>query len=335
MLISRIESFLSYLKGKNLLIITHHPTDLDGFISSISLKFFLDTFFMKTQNISLYFSELSKITKDFIHNFKELFPNFELNYLEKLSTRNYDVILIIDTNNLDQIENYEQLGISTPFIFIDHHLNLNKQYKVNLEALNIIFEDYSSSAEIILELFRIKEILIPLPHKILIASAILADSGFFKYGSNQTIHNISYLLGNDVPFQLMLRLMESDMEISEKIAKIKGLKRVELLRVGDWLIGVSRVSNFSASVATILINVGFDIGITLSKKKEGTIITTRATKEICQKTGLHLGKILNGIEGGSGGGHDGAASLNCKDNEEIILQKVIDEIKKVLMTKSY
>lgn len=334
MLISRIESFLAYLKGKNLLIITHHLTDLDGFVSSISLKCLLDNFFMKSQKISLYFSELSKFTKDFINNFKDQIPNFELTYLKKLSTHNYDVILMIDTNNLDQIENYEKLGISTPFIFIDHHLNLNKRYEANLEALNIIFEDYSSTAEIVLELFRIKEILIPQPYKILLASAIIADSGFFKYGSNQTIHNFSYLLGNDISFQQILSLMESDVDVSEKIAKIKGIKRVELLKAGDWLIGVSRVSNFSASVATALITVGFDVGIILSKKKEGTIITTRARKEVCLKTGLHLGKILNDIEGGSGGGHDGAASLNCKDNEEIVLQKVIAEIKKVLMTKS-
>lgn len=333
MLKSRIESFLTYMKGKNLLIITHHPTDLDGFISSISLKFFLEHFF-KTQEVSIHFSELSKFTKDFIKNFKDLFPDFSLNYFDQTPIPFCDTILIIDTNNLDQIEDYEKLDSSIPFIFIDHHLNLNKKYNANLDSLNMIFENCSSTAEIILDLFRIKQVPIPIPYKMLLASAIIADSGLFKYGNNQTIHNISYLLENGITFQEILNLMESDSELSERIARVKGLKRVELLRVENWLIGVSRVSNFSASVATMLINVGFDVGIVFSKKKDGTIITTRARKEVCQKTGLHLGRILCDIEGGSGGGHDGAASLNCINNAEVILKKVIDKIQKVLMTKS-
>jgi len=333
MLKSRIESFLSYIKGKKLLIITHHPTDLDGFLSSISLKFFLEIFF-ENQEISLYFSELSKFTKDYIKNFKKLYPDFELNYTNQINTSNFNTILIVDTNNLDQIEDYNKLESSAPFIFIDHHLNLKKQYNGNLESLNIIFENFSSTAEIILEIFRIKEVLIPSPYKVFLASAILADSGFFKYGTNQTIHNVSYLLENDVSFQETLNLMETDSDISERIAKIKGLKRVELLRVGDWLIGISRVSNFSGSVATNLINLGFDIGIIFSKKKDETIITTRASKIVCQKTGLHLGKILFEINEGSAGGHNGAASLNCKYNAESILLKVIEKIKKVLISKS-
>ncbi|MFX1235386.1 MAG: hypothetical protein ACFFBY_12635, partial [Promethearchaeota archaeon] len=102
MLKSRIESFLTFIKGKNLLIITHHPTDLDGFISSISLKFFLETFF-KSQEVSIYFSELSKFTKDFLKNFRTLFPDFSLNYSEQIYIPLFDTILIIDTNNLDQL----------------------------------------------------------------------------------------------------------------------------------------------------------------------------------------------------------------------------------------
>ncbi|MFX0031607.1 MAG: bifunctional oligoribonuclease/PAP phosphatase NrnA [Candidatus Hodarchaeota archaeon] len=333
MLKSRIESFLSYINGKNLLIITHHPTDLDGFVSSISLKFFLEIF-LENQEISLYFSELSKFTRDYLSNFKKLYPNFKLNYLDQIKASNFNTIIIMDTNNLDQIEDFNKLESSAPFIFIDHHLNLNKQYKGNLESLNIIFENFSSTAEIILEIFRTKQVLIPSPYKVLLVSAILADSGFFKYGSNQTIHNVSYLLENGVSIQEILNLLEIDSDISERIAKVKGLRRVELLRVGDWLIGISRVSNFSGSVATNLLNIGFDIGIIFSKKKDETIITTRASKNICQKTGLHLGKILNEIKEGSGGGHNGAASLNCKYNAESILQKVIEKIKKVLISKS-
>ena len=81
----------------------------------------------------------------------------------------------------------------------------------------------------------------------------------------------------------------------------------------------------------MLISVGFDIGIVISERNDETIISTRAKKEICLKTGLHLGKILSEIGEGSAGGHDGAASLNCNLDSEKALKKVIEKIKKVLI----
>ncbi|MHA2430742.1 MAG: DHH family phosphoesterase [Promethearchaeota archaeon] len=333
MLQSRIKSFITYLKGKKILIITHHPADLDGFATSIALQFFFKNLF-KNQEISLYFSEFSRFIKSFLNNFKKVFPNFNFKSLNNINVSNFDVIIIVDTNNLDQVKFFEvfkRLDSSIPFIFIDHHLNLNNEYKSNLKSLNIIFENYSSTAEIILEFFRGLKIKIPSPYKVLLATAILTDSGFFKYGNNQTIHNIAKLLKDDISFQKILTLLNSDLDISERIAKIKGLQRVELLRIEEWLLGITHVSSFSASVASMLISIGFDISIVCSEKKDQTIISTRAKKEVCLKTGLHLGKILSEIGEGSAGGHDGAASLNFNLDLDIVLKKVIDKIKKVLI----
>ena len=50
MLNSKKDDFLSYLKGKNLLIVTHNSADLDGFVSALVLKFFFENFFLN-QNI--------------------------------------------------------------------------------------------------------------------------------------------------------------------------------------------------------------------------------------------------------------------------------------------
>lgn len=330
---SRINSFISYLKGKKILIITHHPADLDGFATSIALQFFFKNLF-KNQEISLSFSGFSKFIKSFLYKFKKLFPNFNFKSLNNIHVSNFDVIIIVDTNNLDQvkfIEDFKILDSSIPFIFIDHHFNLNNEYNGNLKSLNIIFENYSSTAEIIIELFGKFKIKIPSPYKVLLVTAILTDSGFFRYGNNQTIHNISNLMKDDISFQEILPLLNSELDISERIAKIKGLQRVELLRIDEWLLGITRVSSFSGSVASMLISIGFDISIVCSQKKNETIISTRAKKEVCLKTGLHLGKILNEIGEGSAGGHDGAASLNCNLDLEVILKKVIDKIKKVLI----
>jgi len=46
---------------------------------------------------------------------------------------------------------------------------------------------------------------------------------------------------------------------------------------------------------------------------------------------LHLGKILNGISNGDGGGHDGAATLNGENDLERNLNEIIDNIKRTLI----
>ena len=79
-----------------------------------------------------------------------------------------------------------------------------------------------------------------------------------------------------------------------------------------------------------MLQIGFDIGIVYSKLPSSYRITTRAKKDVCLKTGLHLGKILSEIKEGSGGGHDGAASLNGENSFEPTLNQIILKIKKTL-----
>ncbi|TFG26826.1 MAG: DHH family phosphoesterase [Promethearchaeota archaeon] len=99
------------------------------------------------------------------------------------------------------------------------------------------------------------------------------------------------------------------------------------------MIGITHVSSFEAGVASILINIGCDIGMVYSEKKTEFRISMRAKKRICVETGLHLGKILEEVSEeceGSGGGHDGAASLNGKIDLKKILSKIIEKIKQIL-----
>jgi len=294
MLNSKKDEFLNYLKGKNLLIATHDSADLDGFVSVLVLKFFFENFFTN-QNIFLTFSKLSKYTKNFVVKFLQKFPDFNFPSNNDENFSNIDVIIIVDSNNLEQIENY------------------------------------SSTAEIILELIDNYNFDLPIPYKYLLISAILTDSGFLKYGNTETIKHLLNILQDEIEFQDVLLLLENETDISKKIANIKGLQRVKLIRVDSWLIGISHVSSFSASVASTLIKVGFDVGIVYTKKKSKYRISARAKKNICLKTELHLGKILNGISNGDGGGHDGAATLNGENDLERSLSEIIDNIKRTLI----
>jgi len=330
MLNSKKKALLNFLKDKNLLITSHDLADLDGFISGIALKYCFETYF-PNQNVQLTFSGLSKHTKSLIDKFSIKFPSFSFTFQERVELSDFDVIVIVDSNNLDQINLFNNLDLDIPFIFIDHHLDLQKNYSGNVSSINLIFDKYSSTSEMVLELFDECNIKPPLPYRFLLVSAILTDSGFLKYGNTGTIKNLNNILHNQLEIQDVLPLLEREIDISEKIARIKALQRVKLVRVNNWLIGISHLSSFSASAASTLIKVGFDIGIVVSKDKSDYRISTRAKKEVCLKTGLHLGKIISEINNVNGGGHDGAATLNGKNDVEESLNQLIDKIRETLI----
>ncbi|MFX1391912.1 MAG: bifunctional oligoribonuclease/PAP phosphatase NrnA, partial [Promethearchaeota archaeon] len=167
----------------------------------------------------------------------------------------------------------------------------------------------------------------------LFIAAILTDSGFFKHGNNNTIQNVGKLLNEDIKFQDIITLLKNDIDISEKIAKIKGLQRLELIREGKYLIGITNVSSFGAAIASLLIKIGFDVSIVISKEDNNSRINTRARKKVCEETGLNLAKILKQISKryeGSGGGHDGAASLTIDNESDYNITELIENIKKYL-----
>lgn len=327
MLKSKFHDFLSFLKDKKILITTHDQVDVDGLVSCTVLKHFLNQQF-QDQTVVVYYSEISKPTKAFIVNFTKKFENFSFSFTKSLELSDFDILVILDTNNLDLINFNGNTNLSEgllPFIFVDHHLNTNKEYAGNKIEFNLISDIYSSTAEIVLEMCEEYSIDLNSQYKSLLISGILTDSGFFKYGNNYTLSNVSKLLDDDLSIQDVMMLLDRDRDISEKIAKIKGLQRVKLVRENDWLIGISHVGSFEGSVATNLVKSGFDVGIVYSEKPDEYVICTRAKKNACLRTQLHLGKILQKISDkyeGSGGGHDGAASLTGKFD----LKKVLDEI---------
>ncbi|MHA1294916.1 MAG: hypothetical protein ACTSQJ_19960, partial [Promethearchaeota archaeon] len=72
-------------------------------------------------------------------------------------------------------------------------------------------------------------------------SAIITDSGNFKYGSSETIVNVSKLLDDNFDIQEIFLMLNYDRDISEKLAIIKGIQRVEIIRENNWLIGLTHI----------------------------------------------------------------------------------------------
>lgn len=330
MLKSKFKNLINFLKNKKILITTHNLVDIDGLTSCFALKYFISQI-LNVEEVHVFFSEFSRPAREYLDKMIQRFPEFDFSFIKMNNFSGFEVLLILDTNNLNLIKTTGDFDI--PFIFIDHHMASNEECKNNLSSCNIIEEDYTSTAEIVYELFEYYDIKLPNVITWLLLCGLLVDSGRFRHGNNDTIKRASKLLNNVVEIQEIFTLLRKDEHISEKMGKLKGLQRVEVIQAGKYLIGTSHVSAYEASVASTLLTIGFDVSIVLAEKKKGFNISTRARKDLCFKTGLHLGKILDDVAKsykGTGGGHNGAASMTGQEEHEIVMVQIIDEIKQIL-----
>ena len=330
MLKSNFENLINFLQNKKILITTHNFVDIDGLTSCFALKYFINQV-LNIKDVFVHFSELSKSAGDYLDKIIQKFPEFDFSCLKMQEFSEFEVLLILDANdpNLIILEG----KFSIPFIFIDHHTDPNQEWKNNISSYNIIKEEYTSTAEIIFELYKSFNIKLPKVIAWLLLSGLLIDSGVFRHGNNDTIKRASQMLNDDMEIQEIYPLLRKDSDISEKMAKITGLQRVEIVQAGEFLIGVSHVSAYEATVASNLLNVGFDVTIVLAQKKKEFRISTRARKDLCLKTGLHLGKILDKVAKMheiTGGGHDGAAGITGQEDHEIVMEQIIDQVKQIL-----
>ena len=190
-MLENYDALIEYLEDKKrILLTTHNLVDIDGLASCFSLRYFLNRK-LKNVSIQIIFQELSKPTKDFLRRFKEKFPECDLSFVKSIEIKDFDILIILDTNNLAQLdlinENTEILS-NIPFIFIDHHIFLKKDLANNNLDLNIIEDEISSTSEIIFEFFKTAKISPNLAIKYLLLAGILTDSGFFKY-ANKNRHS--------------------------------------------------------------------------------------------------------------------------------------------------
>ncbi|TFG00106.1 MAG: hypothetical protein EU541_03280 [Promethearchaeota archaeon] len=336
MLKPKIKSYLNFLDNKSVLITSHALADLDGLASAIGLYFFLQKLIPNIIT-HLYFSKISKKARIFLEKLKEKFPEFDPVFEEDINILYFDAIFITDTNKFSKagkfLSNDEDILKDTLIIFIDHHYAEDLHLKQQKNRDFIIFEDYTSASEIIVDLFKDFQISLQLALKYLLTAGIIIDSGYLKFANKNTLESMAFLLEDNIEYQEILSMLKIEPHISEKIAKIKGAQRSELIRENDWLIGVSYVSSFEASVANTLIKIGFDISIVISERKDEYRVSLRAKRRVCDQCNLHLGKMLEGISkdiNGIGGGHEGAASIKISKEELNIKTIILEKIKEIL-----
>ncbi len=141
-----------------------------------------------------------------------------------------------------------------------------------------------------------------------------------------------------VNYEEIIDLLRSSMDYSERIARLKAAKRHTIQIIEGWIIVISKISAFEASVARALLDLGADIALVASEQKteRKVRISGRAKRRITRETGLNLGKIFQKIGpliNGEGGGHQNAAACNGTTNLNAGIKEILNLIKKSIRKK--
>lgn len=293
---------------KSILILCHQNADPDAICSSYSLLSLLKHFKPDIYGEVASPESVSKISKGILERLMMKVTN------DKPDFSRANVIFMLDTNTVQQLGEWgEDLYESSfPIIVVDHHAPHPETEKI--ASICICRENYSSTCEIIYELFKEAGVK---PTKDVAEALFLGmafDTKHFTLASSSTFKAIADLIDFGVNAQEMLQLLTVPMDISERIARLKACKRMKLMRIYGWIIVFSHVSSFQASAARALVDVGASLAIVGSQDKDKISISLRCSNEFYSKTGIHLGRDIARILGeqlhGMGGGHSTSAGVN-------------------------
>lgn len=295
--------------SKDVLVLTHRNADVDAVASAMAVAMVSKSFGRGKRICLVSPSGMSVQSRKVVEEF-----GFE--FMTEIPQKSFDVAFVTDTGHSALLREQTEVlkGLKSYKVLIDHH-PLDESMKAVVDRA-VTDVTSSSASELVFRLAEKASVKVGRKMAQVLLLGIMADSQFLTLASNRTIAVVHRLctLGGDVEKARTLLRMRRD--VSESIARIKGAKRGSYYRAGEWLVAVSTIGSFQASVARALVELGADVAMAVGEAEGETRASMRSTQIFKERTGLHLGtdvckEIANRL-GGSGGGHPTAASMNLK-----------------------
>ncbi|WP_456450084.1 DHH family phosphoesterase [Palaeococcus sp. (in: euryarchaeotes)] len=322
----KLKRFLKEAKERDysFLLLCHHNADPDSLGSAIAFSRYLHKLGLEyrigvAQSVSSYAKRLLNFAP-----------------VEKNPYVKEDVVVIFDTSSLEQLEPVKIPKKDGKFVIvIDHHVEKENPIKGDIAVID---SSRTSTAEIVWELLKYLNFYDEIAARAILAG-IVTDTANFRFANARTFKTVGEIQALfNIPmgeiYNLIAPVSDEALDIAKRMAILKACQRMEIKKVGKYLIALSKVSAYESLACKVFLQLGADIAVVGSEKK-GVRISARA-KESLVKKGLHLGRLMEKIGPiieGSGGGHSGAAGANGKKNLEDGIRFLVDELEKFL--KSY
>lgn len=293
------------------LIIPHVNADVDAVASAVGLQSFLESHGVRSL---LFFPSLSapaaKVLKD-----------FAVGYTTGADVSDRDV-LVVDTSSSSMLP--LDLSAARRVLTVDHHEG------GDLEGC--VF-DTPSLSEVVAELLMADGVRDRRAYALLAAGVYADTAGLVaaRPSTLVTLGRVLELAGMGVGD--VARIVSHRPPVSERIARLKALRRMEIHRFGEFIVVTARSGAYEGSAAWLFVLAGADVALVAGENR----VVARMSDEFMARTGIDLTDLFSAVSvkiGASWGGHPGAAGMHVADPLTAI-SAVLSELEKLLRERGY
>ncbi len=306
MQIPQIIGLIDELDAKLAVILCHHNADPDAIGAAFAFQGLLNQLKPNLETEIAAAAGPSRLSKSMMNSLPIMLTS-------EPRIEEADIIVILDTNTIQQLDEWSQrITLTHPLVIIDHHASHPETKRI--ATLTLADETVSSTCELVYRLFKEAKIN-PSPEEAkALFLGIAFDTRHFVIASSETLKVVAELTEAGVNAQETLSILALPMDNSERMARLRAANRLTLLKIKDWLISFSHVSAYQASAARGLLSLGAHVAIVAGKKGEEIQVSFRAVHAFYNETGIHMGRDLaqplGDFLGGMGGGHAVSAGAN-------------------------
>ncbi len=319
---------LEELRGilsKRIMIFCHKSADPDAICSAYAVKGLAEA--LGSSRASIILTGGAKRVS------RRIIRALEIETVEEASIDEAEALIVLDTSSLRQLDEWgERIASSDkPRVIIDHHAP--NPEALRSASLSIIDEGSTSTCEVVYWIYRGLGISPTAKVARALLMGIAYDSKHFQVGGSRSFRAVSKLLEVEDALAEIMALLASEMDRSERIARLKAARRMRIHEVGGWIIALSQIGSFQASASRALLELGADVAL-VAGGEESIKMSLRSTERFNREASIHLGRdvaIPLGKElGGVGGGHASSAGVKYRGEAGEILDRALELISRWL-----
>jgi len=324
---SNISGLKSALKShKSATILVHHNADPDAVGSAIALARGLSQLGVSSEVCAPLGISLQS---------RNILAQYPYPVKEGNDVRFQKLVFIVDTSTPEQTGNLA-LPNDAAVVILDHHEEGKLFERANFRFLK---KESHATAFIVFELLGALNLKITADVALFLLCGIVADTGFLRMVTAKELKAVAELLEiAGIELEGIYGALSVREDISERIAKLKAMKRMKAFRLGDVIVAFAASGSFESQAALSICKQGADIAFVenVDSKKQEYRISGRMKQHLTGK--IDLSKLIKAVEPiieGSAGGHPTAASANGKNTKSSakVESKLLEVLEKSLGQK--
>lgn len=302
--IPNLPLFLSLVKGRKVLFLSHVRPDMDTLCSAMALSHFFSRECKPTFGVV---EPLSDFQKEQIHFFPiQPKPISSLN--------DFDVVVCVDFRSPHQAGplSHALQSFKGHLVILDHHHPSPDEFP--RVSLSLIKPHSVSTTQLVAEMGQSMKGDFTKPIATALAIGILTDSARFMVANPQTFGLFDFLVQKSgKPYEEILSRAVPVSPIHDRVGVFHSMKDVKLMSAGNFLFASISSPHPTGQIASSLIQMGADVGLCFSHSSEGVFASVRVSGRAHSELGydaMHLITPFVKQHGGNGGGHARAAQVN-------------------------